>query len=602
MPNRTIGLAGNPNCGKTTLFNRLTGARQVTGNWPGVTVERKEGQVKGRPWTLVDLPGIYSLASYSPEEKAAASFLEDTPPDLVLNIVDATALERNLYLTLQLLEKNLPMVVAINLCDQLAKNGGSVDCKTLSRRLGVPVVPISARSGENIGKLLKAMEKVDKRANAGSSAFFTLDDGQTQRERYEMIRLLLDGAYYSGGTSADRMTERLDDILTNKYLAIPIFLLVMLFMFSAIFGPPGMAMKAAAEQGVQAVSDWLGALLNRAGASWWAREMVVDGIWAGVGGMLTFLPQMALLFLFLSLLEDSGYMARGAFIMDRLLKKAGLSGKAFIPLVMGFGCTTPAALAARTLERERERRLAVRMLPFFSCGAKLPVYILFASAFFPESRGFLVFGLYIFGVALGVLWIRLTGGAASKSQDAPFLMELPPYRLPTLRGTLRHLWDKCRGFVAKAGTVIVSLSALIWLTQHLTFSLDWTNQASISIFGTIGEWLAPLFRPLGFGSWQAAVSLLAGIVAKEAVVSSFAVLTGADAASLGAALSQIFSPLAAFAFLVFTLLYTPCVAAISAVRHELGSIWKAIAVMAFQTGVAWVVAFLIYQIGSLFFL
>ena len=238
MPNRTIGLAGNPNCGKTTLFNRLTGARQVTGNWPGVTVERKEGQVKGRPWTLVDLPGIYSLASYSPEEKAAASFLEDTPPDLVLNIVDATALERNLYLTLQLLEKNLPMVVAINLCDQLAKNGGSVDCKTLSRRLGVPVVPISARSGENIGKLLKAMEKVDKRANAGSSAFFTLDDGQTQRERYEMIRLLLDGAYYSGGTSADRMTERLDDILTNKYLAIPIFLLVMLFMFSAIFGPP----------------------------------------------------------------------------------------------------------------------------------------------------------------------------------------------------------------------------------------------------------------------------------------------------------------------------------------------------------------------------
>lgn len=264
---------------------------------------------------------------------------------------------------------------------------------------------------------------------------------------------------------------------------------------------------------------------------------MVDGIWAGVGGMLTFLPQMALLFLFLSLLEDSGYMARGAFIMDRLLKKAGLSGKAFIPLVMGFGCTTPAALAARTLERERERRLAVRMLPFFSCGAKLPVYILFASAFFPESRGFLVFGLYIFGVALGVLWIRLTGGAASKSQDAPFLMELPPYRLPTLRGTLRHLWDKCRGFVAKAGTVIVSLSALIWLTQHLTFSLDWTNQASISIFGTIGEWLAPLFRPLGFGSWQAAVSLLAGIVAKEAVVSSMAALYAyGNAAGLTAAL------------------------------------------------------------------
>ena len=500
MPNRTIGLAGNPNCGKTTLFNRLTGARQVTGNWPGVTVERKEGQVKGKPWTLVDLPGTYSLISYSPEEKVAASFLRDTPPDLVLNIVDATALERNLFLTLQLLEQNLPTVVAVNLCDQLAKNGGRVDCKVLSQRLGVPVIPISARSGENIGKLVKALEKAEKRPGVGP-ALFALNADQSQEDRYEMIRLLLDGVYDSGA-AVDRLTERLDNILTNRYLAIPIFLLVMLLMFTVIFGPPGMAMKAAAEHGAQAVSLWLQALLDRAGASWWAKEMVVDGIWAGVGGMLTFLPQMALLFLFLSLLEDSGYMARGAFVMDRLFQKAGLSGKAFIPLVMGFGCTTPAAMAARTLEREEERRLTVRMLPFFSCGAKLPVYILFTAAFFPKSQGLLIFGLYILGVALGVLWIRLTGGAAVKSPSAPFLMELPPYRLPTLWGTLRHLWDKCRGFVAKAGTVIVSFSALIWLTQHLTFSLDWTNQASISIFGTIGEWLAPLFRPSGF--WQLA--------------------------------------------------------------------------------------------------
>ncbi len=599
MPNRTIGLAGNPNCGKTTLFNRLTGARQVTGNWPGVTVERKEGQVKGKPWTLVDLPGTYSLISYSPEEKVAASFLRDTPPDLVLNIVDATALERNLFLTLQLLEQNLPTVVAVNLCDQLAKNGGRVDCKVLSQRLGVPVIPISARRGENIGKLVKALEKAEKRPGVGP-ALFALNADQSQEDRYEIIRLLLDGVYDSGA-AVDRLTERLDNILTNRYLAIPIFLLVMLLMFTVIFGPPGMAMKAAAEHGAQAVSLWLQALLDRAGASWWAKEMVVDGIWAGVGGMLTFLPQMALLFLFLSLLEDSGYMARGAFVMDRLFQKAGLSGKAFIPLVMGFGCTTPAAMAARTLEREEERRLTVRMLPFFSCGAKLPVYILFTAAFFPKSQGLLIFGLYILGVALGVLWIRLTGGAAVKSPSAPFLMELPPYRLPTLWGTLRHLWDKCRGFMAKAGTVIVSFSALIWLTQHLTFSLDWTNQASISIFGTIGEWLAPLFRPLGFGSWQAAVSLLAGIVAKEAVVSSMASLYAyGNAAGLTAALQQAFTPASALSFLVFVLLYMPCVAAFATIRRELGGWHAGLMAMAGQTVVAYVAAFFVYRMALLF--
>lgn len=316
--------------------------------------------------------------------------------------------------------------------------------------------------------------------------------------------------------------------------------------------------------------------------------------------MLCFLPQMALLFLFLSLLEDSGYMARSAFVMDRLLRRAGLSGKAFIPLLMGFGCTTPAVMAARTLERERERKLTVLLIPFFSCGAKLPVYILFGSAFFPKNQGLLIFSLYIFGVLAGLVWIRLAGGAY-KEEDPPFLMELPPYRLPTLTGTLRHLWDKCRGFVAKAGTVIVLLSALIWLMQHLTFSLDWTNQTSISIFGSAGGFLAPLFSPLGFGNWQAAVSLLTGLVAKEAVVSSMASLYAyQNAAGLGAALQGAFTRASALSFLVFVLLYMPCVAAFAAIRRELGG-WKPAALaMAGQTAFAWAAAFAVYRLALLF--
>ncbi|MCI9406482.1 MAG: ferrous iron transport protein B [Oscillospiraceae bacterium] len=592
MQNQMIGLVGNPNCGKSTLFNRLTGARQVTGNWPGVTVERKEGQVRGKPWTLVDLPGTYSLESYSPEEGVTRDFLQKTPPNLILNIVDATALERNLYLTLQLLEKEIPVIVALNLCDQLRQSGGGADCEALSQRLGVPVIPISARSGENVDRLLRELEGEHRRPHPPKA-------GKTQQDRYAVIQRILDGAYHTGGLREDR-TQKLDDLLTGKYLAIPIFLLVMLLMFSLIFGYPGAKMKELAEQGVQAVSVWLGALLEGAGASWWAKELVVDGIWAGVGGMLCFLPQMALLFLFLSLLEDSGYMARSAFVMDRLLRKAGLSGKAFIPLLMGFGCTTPAVMATRTLERERERKLTVLLIPFFSCGAKLPVYILFAAAFFPKNQGALIFGLYLFGVLAGLVWIRLAGGAY-KEEDPPFLMELPPYRLPTLSGTLRHLWDKCRGFVAKAGTVIVLLSALIWLMQHLTFSLAWTNQTSISMFGTIGGWLAPLFAPLGFGNWQAAVSLLAGIVAKEAVVSSMASLYAyQNAAGLGAALQGAFTQASALSFLVFVLLYMPCVAAFATIRRELGG-WKPAALaMAGQTAFAWAAAFAVYRAALLF--
>ena len=600
MSNRIIGLVGNPNCGKTTLFNRLTGAKQVTGNWPGVTVKRKEATVRGRPWTLVDLPGIYALASYAPEETVARDFLQTAQPDLILNIADATALERNLYLTVQLLEQGRPMVLALNLCDELQRNGGQIDCPALSRRLGIPVVPISARSGKNVGKLLGVLDQaMTLPPHQEGLAVLANAPAQTEQERYDRIRTILQGIYDSGGASG-RTTEKIDDVLTHPVLAIPIFLLVMLLLFTVIFGPPGMGMKALAEQLVGQVSQWLDAALEQAGASWWAKQLAVDGIWGGVGGMLTFLPQMALLFLFLSLMEDSGYMARGAFVMDRLFRRLGLSGKAFIPLFMGFGCTTPAAMAARTLERAGERRRTLRLLPFFSCGAKLPVYILFASAFFPEGQSLVIFGLYLLGVLVGIVWVCLVEKSSARGADPAFVMELPPYRWPTLSGTLRHLWDKCKGFLAKAGTVIVFLSALIWLLQHLTPSLDWTKQSSISLFGCIGEWMAPLFGPLGFGSWQASVSLLAGIVAKEAVVSSMVSLYACGRPhEIAGALQGAFSPAAAVSFLVFVLLYPPCVAAMATIRRELGS-WRETGwMMAGQIVAAYTVSFLAYRIALL---
>lgn len=599
MEQQVIGLVGNPNCGKTTLFNRLTGSRQVTGNWPGVTVERKEGQVKNHPWTVVDLPGTYSLASYSPEEQVAADFLQKSKPDLILNIVDATALERNLYLTTQLLELGTPMVVALNLYDALKEQGGRADWRSISHRLGVAVVPLSARSGENMEALIDAIESALKNAPSSKRKQWIPDEAAFRAEkRYADVDQVLKGTYQNKTAAKAGWTEKLDDIFTHRFLAIPLFLFVMLMAFSLIFGPVGMALKGWAEQGIQLIAGWLSRGLDAAGASWWVKEMLLEGIWAGVGGMLTFLPQMALLFLFLSLLEDSGYMARGAFVMDQILRKAGLSGKAFIPLLMGFGCTTPAAMATRTLEREKERKLSVLMLPFFSCGAKLPVYVLFSAAFFPASKGLVIFGLYILGIALGVLYIRLVGGSVVKGQDAPFVMEMPPYRWPTLFGTLRHLWDKCKGFVVKAGTVIVSLSALIWLMQHVTCSLTWTNQASISLFGFLGEKLAPFFAPLGFGNWQAAVSLLAGIVAKEAVVSSMASLyTAGGAISLTGALQGAFTPASALSFLVFVLLYMPCVSAFATIRRELGGWRQGLLAMAAQTCIAYGVSFVVYQLA-----
>lgn len=582
-----IRLIGNPNSGKSTLFNLLTGANQTTGNWPGVTIQKKEGTVKKTNWKLTDLPGLYSLAAFSPEERATKEYLQTEPPDFILNILDATALERNLFLTMQLKELGIPVVVALNFYDEILKKKSKIDLDLLSDRLGFPVVPISAKKGENIELLFKTIQKqikTRKKEGKGIVPPVFSEKIYDSEERYKAVEETLAGVLQSP-QKPDRLTEKLDDIFTHKILAIPIFLFFMLVLFGLIFGPVGMQLKAWCESGVLWVSARLQNMLTGFGAR----------------GILAFLPQMALLFLFLSVLEDSGYMARGAFVMDKMLQKAGLSGKAFIPLLMGFGCTTPAAMATRVLENENERKRTLFLLPFFSCGAKLPVYIFISAAFFPDSKGFVLFFLYIFGVALGICLVWLLGMFSKSKKEGPFLMELPAYRILTILGTFRHLWEKCKGFVAKTGTVIVALSALIWLLQHVTFSLRWTSQPSISIFGEIGRCLAPVFAPLGFGNWQTAVSLLTGILAKEAVVSSMRALYAHTGMGAVQSLQSVFTKASALSFLVFVLLYMPCVASFACIKRELCSLKTAVAAMLLQTAVAYGASFLVYQLAKMFF-
>ncbi len=674
-----IALVGNPNCGKTTLFNALTGSNQYVGNWPGVTVEKKEGraQVDGRQVTVVDLPGIYSLSPYSMEEIVARDFIVGEHPDAIIDIVDATNIERNLYLTAQLLELERPMVVALNFMDEVERHGDKLDLDRLSRTLGVPVIPITARSGKNIQELL---QEAHRQMHAG----FTVEpddlyDGYTHQIHHKVGELIHDRAYaagipahwasikliegdtlvekaleldeaskaqleaicqeYEGAyTLGDRETliadaryqfiqrvvalsvkkgrplgsptrsDRIDAIVTHKILAIPVFLLMMLCMFALTFGP-GQVLSDGVDLLISGYfAGWVRAGLAAAGTAPWVEALLVDGVITGVGGVLTFLPQIAILFLFLSFLEDSGYMARAAFIMDRLLRRFGLSGKAFIPMLMGFGCTVPAVMGARTMENEKDRRMTIMLAPFMSCSARLPVYGLLTAAFFPGKGGLVVFSLYLLGLACAILSGILLKKLIFKGEPAAFVLELPPYRLPTLKNIALHVWEKVRGFLVKAGTLILAMSVLLWFLQAFGFengSFGLVDDAGHSLLGSVGGLIAPLLRPLGFGTWQAAVALLTGLVAKEMVVSSMSMFYGfsvtAGGATIAAALSGTFqSPAAAYAFLVFVLLYVPCVAAVSTIRKEMGSVKWTLASVGWQVGAAYLVSLLAYQAGSLF--
>ena len=674
-----LALVGNPNCGKTTLFNALTGSNQYVGNWPGVTVEKKEGraEVDGKSVTVVDLPGIYSLSPYSMEEIVARDFIVGEHPDAIIDIIDATNIERNLYLTAQLLELERPMVIALNFMDEVEKHGDRIDVEGLSHALGVPVIPITARTGKNVQALLEEAHRQmhvgvtvepddlyddfthqihhkvgelihDKAYAAGIPAHWasikliegdalvekTLGLDRETKDKLEAICKEYEGAYDLGDREtliadaryqfiqsvvarcvkrgrplgAPTLSDRIDAIVTHKFLAIPVFLLMMLAMFALTFGPGQML-----SDGVDVlISDWFAgwvrSLLSAAGTAPWVEALLVDGVIAGVGGVLTFLPQIALLFLFLSILEDSGYMARAAFIMDRLLRRFGLSGKAFIPMLMGFGCTVPAVMGARTMENEKDRRMTIMLVPFMSCSARLPVYGLLSAAFFPRYSGLVVFSLYLIGICFAIVSGLILKRTLFQGEPAAFLLELPPYRLPTLKNCALHVWEKVRGFLVKAGTLILAMSVVLWFLQSFGWDggLVMVEDAGQSLLGVIGGVIAPILAPLGFGTWQAAVALLSGLIAKEAVVSSMSLFYGfsmsASGAVVASALSGTFqTPVAAYAFLVFVLLYVPCVAAVSTIHKEMNSTKWTIRSILWQLCSAYLVSFLVYQAGSLIF-
>lgn len=665
-----FALAGNQNCGKTTLFNQLTGSNQHVGNFPGVTVESKEGVIRGyKDATVVDLPGIYSLSPYTDEEIVTRDFLLKNKPDGIINIVDATNIERNLYLSMQLIELNIPMVIALNMMDEVRANGGTIKIDKLQEELGVPVVPISASKNEGIDELIETAVRTaqnrqyPRRQDFCSGAVhraihsiahlvedhaerihtpprfaatklvegdepmlnaLNLSDNEkdmvehavtemereldTDREaaladmRYTFIdHLCADSVVKCGESKEHARSVKMDNLLTNKYLAIPIFLLIMLLIFWLTFGVVGSFLSDLLSQGIDFVTNVTSDALTAYGINPVVHSLVIDGVFAGVGSVLSFIPTIVVLFFFLSILEDSGYMARVAFVMDKLLRKIGLSGRSFVPMLIGFGCSVPAIMATRTLSSERDRKMTILLTPFMSCSAKLPIYGMITMAFFPKYRALVMIGLYVLGMVVGVLMGLLLKRTLFHGKPVPFVMELPNYRLPSPKSVGMLLWDKAKDFLTRAFTVIFVATIIIWFLQSFDVRLNPVSAGGDdSMLAGIGRWIAPIFAPLGFGDWRASTALLTGFSAKEAVVSTFAVLTGSNTANMSAALSSIFTPLTAISFLVFTLLYTPCVAAISAVRREMNSGKAAVGVVFLQTGVAWVVAFIVYHIGLLF--
>ncbi len=670
-----IALAGNPNCGKTTIFNELTGSSQYVGNWPGVTVEKKEGKLKGhKDVTIVDLPGIYSLSPYTLEEVVTRNFLIEERPDVIINIVDGSNIERNLYLTTQLVELGIPVVIALNMMDVVNKNGDMINTSKLSKSLGCEVLETSALKGKglkelsdkaveigkstpkvtllntfskdteevlsNIEKLLKGNsliknprwfyiklferdEKVleylkldnntkDKLDNLINNYEESLDDDAESiitTERYDYIGEITTSCVKKKNNSNLTTSDKIDKVVTNRWLALPIFALVMLGIYYIAVTTIGSiatdwvndTLFAELIQGN--VSDWL---MNMQVADW-LHGLIVDGIIGGVGAVLGFVPQIMVLFFLISLLEDCGYMARVAFIMDRIFRRFGLSGKSFIPMLIGSGCSVPAVMASRTIENDRDRKMTIMLTPFIPCSAKLPVFALLAGAFFP-SQPWAAPSMYFLGIAMVILsGIILKKTKLFKGDPAPFVMELPQYRIPSLKGLLIHMWDRGKAFIIKAGTIIFVASGLIWFLQSFSWSLQMVD-AQDSILASIGNVIAPIFAPLGFGNWQSAVATVTGFLAKENVVATFGVLFGLGAEltesdpNLVSTMGQLFNVVSAYSFMAFTLLAAPCFAAIGAIKREMGS-WKwTFIAIGYQTGLAYVVSLIIYQVGRLIFL
>ena len=660
----TFALVGNQNCGKTTLFNQLTGSKQHVGNFPGVTVDRKDGVIKGHNNTLItDLPGIYSMSPYSSEEIVTREFVIREKPKGIINIVDATNIERNLYLTMQLLELGVPMVVALNMMDELRENGGSVLVNEMEEALGVPVIPISAAKAEGIeeliqhaihvakyqekpletdfcrkeegvhrgihavmhliedhaehaeipvrfaaSKIMEGDEKILEQLNLTENEKNLLEDisRQTEEEtgldraaaiaqmRFAYIEDVCSESVIKPKESREHLRSRkIDRFLTGKYTGIPAFVGIMAVVFWLTFNVIGAFLQGLLESGITALTDVVDHAMTAAHVNSVVHSLVIDGIFSGVGGVLSFLPIIVTLFFFLSLLEDSGYMARVAFIMDKLLRKLGLSGRSIVPMLVGFGCTVPGVMASRTLPSERDRKMTILLTPFMSCTAKLPIYAFFTAAFFPKRGALVMIGLYVFGIVMGILMALIFKKTAFKGEAVPFVMELPNYRLPGAKNVGHLLWDKAKDFLQRAFTVIFIATIVIWFLQNFDMGLNMVSDSQNSILALVAGVLAPIFLPVGFGDWRIVTALISGFMAKESVVSSLTVLFGSSAALQGT-----LTVAGAAALLVFCLLYTPCVAAIASVKRELGGKWAAAMVFG-QCLIAWVVAFVVYQIAGL---
>lgn len=665
-----FALAGNQNCGKTTLFNQLTGSNQHVGNFPGVTVDQKVGQMKSQPdCSVVDLPGIYSLRPYTNEEIVTRDFLLNEKPDGIINIVDATNIERNLYLTLQLMEMRIPMVLALNMMDEVRNNGGTINVEKMSEALGIPVVPISAAKNEGIEELVQAAVRVakekrttkvidfckqgpvhrcihsvchqieDHAEKAGLSVRFScskliendtrivdmLQLSQNELElvehsiiemeaeagmdrnaalagmRYDFIESVCTDTVIKCEESKEHIRSvKIDSILTHRYFAIPIFILVMFLVFFLTFNVFGAVLSDLLSLLIDDITALVDKGLTAYGINPVVHSLVIDGIFAGVGSVLSFLPIIVVLFFFLSILEDTGYMARIAFVMDKLLRKIGLSGRSIVPLLVGFGCTVPAVMASRTLSSERDRRMTIMLTPFMSCSAKIPIYAVFAAAFFPQYAALVMIGMYLAGIIIGIIVALIFDRTVFRGKPIPFVMELPNYRFPSAKSVLLLMWDKAKDFLQRAFTIIFLATVIIWFLQSFDSRLNVVTDSADSILAAIGHLLAPVFAPLGFDDWRIPTALITGFTAKEAVISTLGVLMGTSTAVLGPALHSLFTPVSAISFLVFTLLYTPCVAAIAAVKRELESGWLALGVVILQCVVAWLAAFGVYLLLGLF--